>query len=226
MLCPCLSSQCRGHSSQILTLPCLRRSVPCHAFAVRCISGAKLNITMLSLLCTAHCLFSANLSYTVAMQCFADALLCPAAPCHSCAHQCRRFALPRDSMPVHVTSMPLHLFACASPCFAGAALCLAMPLRRCAWPRLSSSSPRHATAYPFHGFARLSPCFSTLCPCAACPRHALPGRSFSIPRLLCAHPCHDHALLSLRVATQSQSSSQHCPSVPLPRTAHLCQSFG
>ena len=103
-----ISSQFRGHASRITTLPCPRCAVHCQRKLLQC-------------------LFSANLSYTVAMQCFAKALLslalpslCPSMPSHietsqylshstpvpSISMPCHAFASPRLATPVRIYTLP------------------------------------------------------------------------------------------------------------------------
>lgn len=144
--------------SPVCTLPRLRSAVHCHP--------------MLSLLCTAHCLFSANLSYAFAYQHTSGLSLrspvhCPSiampsrivAPhcyrmsglCHSCAHQCLRLAAPR-----HASAIRLEAFTLPFPCYVMLCYAEALPLFACA-----------------------SPCF--------CRRISLPG--FTMPVQLCALLC-------------------------------------
>ena len=130
-------------------------------------------------------------------------LLCNAMPKHFLS-----LPVPVHALPSHITSMPCQAlpFQCSSvPCYAPASLFMASP-------ELLISAPCHCVSFP--QLRKTKPLLF----------HALPGRSFSIPRLLCAHPCHDRAMHCLRVATQSQSSSQHCPSVPKLWIASLCLS--
>lgn len=143
---------------------------------------------------------------------------------HSCAHQCLRLAAPRHA------SAYQHIFG-LSRRMSLQCRCISLPVPVHALPSHIISRLYHAFAPPcvaVHGLAFASLLIAVLCRCIALPelRKTKPGRSFSMPRLLGAHPCRGHALLFLRVATQSQSSSQHCPSVPLLHLSTLCQSFG
>lgn len=121
--------------------PCLRSAVHCQRKLLQC-------------------LFSAKLSYTVAMQCFAEALLslalpslCPSMPSHIETSQCLSHSTPVPSIAMPCHALPcqcgsLHRHALSPPCVAVHVLASASLLN----------------AVLCQSFARLSPCVATACP--------------------------------------------------------------
>ena len=196
--------------------PCLRRSVPCHAFAVRCNASAiqrpRQYLTMpsprLSFRCYAIAVLrpcatpphrgplfrrEADRRCALARHSFAAAK-----PHHACAH---RFpAVPMrcmsslcNALPAQRSAVPMHYHSCAHQC------------RRHSLPYYAFASLLSAVLC--HSFARLSPCFATLCP-------GIASQCLGCSALIRATTVPYYAFTWLHKAKARHS------------LAHLCQSFG